>query len=80
MVAELLLLNRENSYVMFNWWQLVNYDIYQKSANKIEFSENHIDKFSAFSALRLKKTLILSEYWFRRMCREVVTFGSKDFK
>ena len=41
-------------YVMFNWWQLVNHGIYQKSVYKIEFyrSENHVDKFSAFSALR----------------------------
>ena len=35
MVKELLLLNQENSYVMFNWWQLVNYGIYQKFVYKI---------------------------------------------
>ena len=54
MAAELLLLKQENSYVMFNWWQLVNHDIYQKSVHKIEFyiSEKQVHKFSVFSALR----------------------------
>ena len=54
MVAELLLLNQENSYVMFNWWQLVNHEIYQKSVYMFEFYrfENYVEKFSAFSALR----------------------------
>ena len=28
MVAELLLLNQENSYVIFNWRQLLNHGIY----------------------------------------------------
>ena len=42
--------------------------------------ENHLEKFSAFTALRYKKTFILSEYSFRRMCREVVIFGGNYFK
>ena len=54
MVDELLLLNQENSYVMFDWRQLVNYGICKRSVYKIQFhiSENHVGKFLAFSDLR----------------------------
>ena len=82
MVAELFLLNQENSYVMFNRRQLVNHGIYQKSVYKIEFyrSENYLKKFSAFSALRYKQTFILIENTFCRMSHEVVIFGAEHFK
>ena len=39
--------------------------------------ENHVEKCSAFSALRQKKTFSLSEYSFGHMCREVVSFGAE---
>ena len=54
MVEELFLLNQENSYVLFNGRQLVNHGIFQKSVDtsKLYRSENHVEKFSAFSAVR----------------------------
>ena len=39
MVAELLLLNQENSYVLFNWRQLVNHDIFKNLSLRLNSTD-----------------------------------------